>query len=181
MSGLSITQGARLMLSTPPAMKISPSPAFTVCAAETTAWSPRPAEAVHRLTGDLDRKARAQEPHPRDIPVVLSRLVGTTEDHVVDRCRFDAGALQEGGDRVRGEVVWADWGEGTAVAPDRRPDGVDDDRSPGRAPVLTHRPRPTRSSSACTSRSRLPSPDHARTRSPCSPRRGMRGRSGCRC
>ena len=47
MSGLAITSGARLMDSTPPAMKRSPSPAAIACAAPTTAERP---EAQRRFT-----------------------------------------------------------------------------------------------------------------------------------
>ena len=41
-SALSITYGARVMDSTPPAMNTSPSPAAIACAALLTAWSPDP-------------------------------------------------------------------------------------------------------------------------------------------
>ena len=40
--GLSITYGARVMLSTPPAMNTSPSPALIACAALATACNPEP-------------------------------------------------------------------------------------------------------------------------------------------
>ena len=41
-SGLSSTYGARVMVSTPPAMNTSPSPAPIAWAAAFTAWSPDP-------------------------------------------------------------------------------------------------------------------------------------------
>src|SRR4030067_1058226 len=40
--GLSTPYGARVMLSTPPATKASPSAALIACAALATAWSPEP-------------------------------------------------------------------------------------------------------------------------------------------
>src|SRR2546429_9989879 len=48
-SGFAVTSGARLIDSTPPAMKSSPSPAATAWQAETTADNP---EAQRRVWGD---------------------------------------------------------------------------------------------------------------------------------
>ena len=84
-SGLSVAQGARDMLSTPPAMKTSPSPARMACAALTIACSPDAAQAVHRLARHFDRQPGEQRRHARHVAIVLARLVGAAEDHVVDR------------------------------------------------------------------------------------------------
>src|SRR5438309_2021621 len=47
----------------------------------------------------------AERGHARHVAIVLARLVGAPEDHVVDRARVDAGALHHGFDRNRGEIV----------------------------------------------------------------------------
>ena len=49
------------------------------------------AEPVHGLSRHLDRKPREQRCHAGDVSVVLARLVGATEDHVVDALGRDAG------------------------------------------------------------------------------------------
>ena len=56
LSALPITNGARLMLSTPPATNTSPSPQVIACAAIAIALSPRAAIALQHRARDLDRQ-----------------------------------------------------------------------------------------------------------------------------
>ena len=114
------TSGARLIDSTPPATKRSPSPAATAWQAATTAESP---EAHSRLTvtpatesGSPARRAR----HPRDVAVVLARLVGAAEVDVLDLACVDARALHGGRDHLAGQVVRPHARERAAVTPDGR-------------------------------------------------------------
>ena len=87
---------------------------------------PGAAQPVHRLPGHLDRQAGEQQRHARDVAVVLARLVGAAEDHVVDRGRIDSGALDHGFDRDRGEVIGPNRSQGPTVfadgCPQRRTD-----------------------------------------------------------
>src|SRR5438477_462554 len=64
------------------------------------------AQAVHGLAGHLDRETRKQQGHPRDVAVVLARLVGAAEDDVVDVSGIHAGAPHRLRDGDRGQVVW---------------------------------------------------------------------------
>ena len=77
------------------------------------------AEAVDGGAGNAVRQAGQQRRHPRHVAVVLARLVGGAEVDVDDPLRVDAGALDHGADRVRGEIVGADAGEGAAVGAHR--------------------------------------------------------------
>ena len=87
---------------------------------------PGPAQPIDGQPADLDREAGQQHGHPRHVAVVLARLVRAAEDHVLDQRRVDAGAVDDGPQHERGEVVRADARERPAVAADRRPDGLDD-------------------------------------------------------
>ena len=69
--------------------------------------------------GHALRQAGEQRRHPGDVAVVLARLVGGAEVDVDDPLGVDAAALDHGADRVRGEVVGADTGEGAAVGAHR--------------------------------------------------------------
>ena len=86
----------------------------------------RAAQPVDGQPADLDREAGQQHGHPRDVAVVLAGLVGAAEDDVLDEGRVEAGAIDDGAQDGRGEVVGADGRERAAVAADRRPDGLDD-------------------------------------------------------
>ena len=117
---LPITNGARLMLSTPPAIISSASPALMARAAWPTASRPEPHRRLTVMPGHAVGQAGEQQRHARDVAVVLAGLVGAAEDHVVDRGGGHAGvALHQLADRVRGEIVGADLGEAAAVAADR--------------------------------------------------------------
>ena len=84
------------------------------------------AEAVHGLPRDLDGQAGQERGHAGDVPVVLARLIGAAEDHIVDPVGRKGGAVEQAADRRRGEVVGADLGERAAGAADRGADGVED-------------------------------------------------------
>ena len=57
--------------------------------------------------------------HARDVAVVLARLVGAAEDHLVELRPVGVGvAREEGSERDRGEVVGTHIGERAAEAPD---------------------------------------------------------------
>src|ERR1041385_2591447 len=75
------------------------------------------------------RKPPHQEPHPRDVAVVLPGLVGAAHHHVGDpggvEPRMPLEKLRDG---VGGEVVGADARERVAEAPDRSADAVDEKR-----------------------------------------------------
>ena len=114
------------MDSTPPPMNTSPSPTAIACAAELIAWSPRPAQPVDGQPADLDRQAGQQHGHPGDVAVVLAGLVGAAEDDVLDEAGIDAGPVDDRAQHGRRQVVRPHGGQGPAVPPDRRADGLDD-------------------------------------------------------
>ena len=132
-SALSITYGARVIDSTPPAMNTSPSPAPIAWAAEFTACRPGAAQPVDGLSGHLDREPGEERGHARDVAVVLARPVGAAEDDVLDQGPVDAGPLDDGRDGDGGEVVGPDGRQRPAVAADGGPDRVDDPRLAERA------------------------------------------------
>jgi hypothetical protein len=86
------------------------------------------AQPVHRLAGDRDGEARQQCCHARHIAIVLARLVGAAEDHILDRRRIDPRALEYGGHGRRSQVVRPHACERAAVPADRRAHRVDDPR-----------------------------------------------------
>ena len=119
------------MLSTPPAIISSASPALIARAAMPMASMPEPHRRLIVVPGHLDRQAGQQRRHARDVAVVLARLVGAAEDHVVDGRPVDVGlALHQRPDRDGAEIVGAHAGEAAAVAADRRADGVADEGFP---------------------------------------------------
>ena len=107
-SSLPITSGARLIDSTPPATASSISPARIAWQAHTTAESP---EAHSRLTvmpGISWGRPGEQQRHARDVAVVLARLVGAAEVHLLDLGRGRGPAhAPRGTQRDRREVVGA--------------------------------------------------------------------------
>ena len=88
---------------------------------------PGRAQPVDGDATDRVRQPREQRREARDVPVVLPRLVRTTQPHVLDLGGRNAGALHRGADRKRCEVIRANSRERAAVAPDGRPDGREDD------------------------------------------------------
>ena len=109
------------MLSTPPASTSSASPLAIARAAWPTASRP---DAHSRFTvtpGTEAGRPDEQRRHARDVPVVLARLVGAAQDHLVERRPVDAReALDERADRQRREVVGAHGRERAAVTAERR-------------------------------------------------------------
>ena len=72
---------------------------------------PRGAQPVDRHAGDRLRQPRQQRGEAGDVAVVLTGLIRAAEPHVLDLARGNAGPLDRGGDRDRGEVVGANLGE----------------------------------------------------------------------
>ena len=87
---------------------------------------PGAAQPVDGLAGDLDRQPGQQRGHARHVAVVLARLVGAAEDHVLDARGIDARLVDGGPDDQRGQVVRAHRAQRAAVAADRRAHGADD-------------------------------------------------------
>ena len=87
---------------------------------------PGRAQPVQRDAGDRVGEAREQRAHPRDVAVVLTRLVRAAEVDVVDRPSVDSCPLDRGADRRPGEVVGPDTRERAAVPADRRAHGGED-------------------------------------------------------
>ena len=85
------------------------------------------AQPVDGVAGGLVGQAGEQRGHARDVAVVLARLVGGAEDHLVDRVVGHAGALERGAEHERGEVVGSRVGEGAAIAPEGRADAADEE------------------------------------------------------
>jgi hypothetical protein len=84
----------------------------------------RCAKAVDGRARCLDGQPREQSRHARDVAVLLAGAVGVAEVDVVDPRRVDARALDDRGDRARGQVVRPDAGEHAAVAADRGADSI---------------------------------------------------------
>ncbi len=122
---LPITNGARVMDSTPPAMASSISPARIARPAAPTASRPERAEPVEREAGNRFRQARQQQRHARDVAVVLAGLVGAAEIDFIDRGPVELGMPRHQRlDRRRRQIVGAHLGQRTAEAADRGPDGI---------------------------------------------------------
>ena len=122
-----MTNGARVIDSTPPAMANSISPERIARAASPTALSP---DAHSRLTvtpGMESGSPAKQQRHAGDIAVVLAGLVGAAEEHFVEP--RPVGLVVAGDqrlDRHRGQVVGAHLGERAAVTADRGARGIAD-------------------------------------------------------
>ena len=97
---------------------------------------PRPAQPVDGRPGHLHRQPGQQHRHPGHVPVVLARLVGAPQDHVVDRrpVHRRQPPRQRPHD-MGGQVVRPDPGQHPAIPPKRRPHPIDQIR-------LTHGSRP---------------------------------------
>ncbi len=83
-SGFGITNGAPVMLSTPPAMTRSASPEPTARAASDDRLATGTAQPVDGDTGHGHRQTGQQHRHPGHVAVVLAGPVGVTENNVVD-------------------------------------------------------------------------------------------------
>lgn len=73
------------------------------------------AEAVHRQCRNRGAKAGQEDGHPGDVAVILARLVGAAEDHLVDG---QVVQIEKAVDDPGGKVVGADCGQRPGVAAD---------------------------------------------------------------
>ncbi len=127
LSALPITKGARVMLSTPPAMISSASPALMERAAMPTASRLEPHRRLMVLAGTCGRQAGQQRGHAAHVAVVFARLVGAAIEHIVDGGPVDGRiARDQRGDRQRAQVIGAHAGQGAAIAAKGRAYGVTD-------------------------------------------------------
>jgi len=85
------------------------------------------AQAVDGSSGNGCRQAGEQHRHPRDVAVVLARLVRGTELHLVDDVGLERCPVDDRSDGGRGEVVGTHVRQRTAVAADRRAHRVADE------------------------------------------------------
>src|SRR5262245_31109610 len=86
------------------------------------------AEPVDGLPRHIDGKAREQRRHARNVAIVLTGLIRTTEDHVIDDGRVNGCAVDGGTNGKRGEIVRAHGGEGTTGPAYGRADSRNDER-----------------------------------------------------
>ena len=122
-----MTNGARDIDSTPPAIARSISPARMARAAAPTASSPE-AQSRFSVTPGVDfRQPGEEKRHARDVAIVLARLVGAAEIDLVDVLADRGMALDERADRRRGKVVGAHARKRAAIAADRRAHGIADE------------------------------------------------------
>ncbi|MNI02213.1 hypothetical protein D3C73_550790 [compost metagenome] len=101
----------------------------------------RGAQAVDGVAADAVRQAGQKGGHARDVAVVLTRLIGRAQDHVVERRRVQPRiARQQRPQRQGRQIVGAHRGQGAAVAADGGADRVADE-SVGHLRLLSVRPR----------------------------------------
>ena len=74
------------------------------------------------------RQAGQQQTHPRNVAIILARLVGAAIEHFLDCCRIETLiAGEQCPHRHRTEVVGAHIGKAAAIATDWRADGITDE------------------------------------------------------
>ena len=117
-----MTNGARVMLSTPPARTRSASPDRTALAAIATASRLDPQSRFTVAARRRDRQARQQGRHPGDVAVVLTGLIGAADQHVVQLVPVDR--RQPIGQSSRSTWAARSSGRTAASAPPYRPNGV---------------------------------------------------------
>ena len=102
-SAFGLENGARVMLSTPPAITHSHSPVAMRRAASATASSPEPQRRFTVMPGQLVRESLGaiEQGHARDVAVVFPGLVRRAEDDVIDVGRDGGVAPHERLDDVR--------------------------------------------------------------------------------
>ncbi len=126
-SDLPTTNGARDMLSTPPAMTSSASPLLIARAALATASIDEPQRRFTVEPGTSTGRPGEQKRHACDVAIVFAGLIRAAVDHVVERVPIDAAiARDQCGDRNRREIVGAHGRKHAAVAADRRANCVTD-------------------------------------------------------
>ncbi len=122
-----ITNGARVIDSTPPAMAKRDLAGADGARGGADRIEARGAEPVDGGAGDGVGELGQERRHAGDVAVVLARLVGAAEDHLVEL--GPVGVRVAGDERAQGdggEVVGADIGERAAEAADGRADGIAD-------------------------------------------------------
>ena len=121
-AALGMTNGARLMLSTPPASTRSASPERTARDAMAIASRLDPQSRFTVPPGAATGRSGQQRRHPGDVAVVLAGLVGAAEQHVVQLRPSRPTAAARPGPRS----TWAARSSGRTVAsaPPYRPNGV---------------------------------------------------------
>ena len=85
-------------------------------------FEPGAAQTIDRRPRDRRRQARQQHRHPRDVAVVLARLVGVAEVRLVDRGRIEVGGSFDASARTA--LAARSSGRTPASAPPIRPIGV---------------------------------------------------------
>ena len=112
---------------TPPATTTSLTPAITAWAAKWMACWADPHWRSIGGAGHVLGQAGGQPAGAGDVAGLAADGVDAAEHDVLDRARVDAGALDEGAERVGAEVGRVDLAQAAAPAADRRADGVDDE------------------------------------------------------
>src|SRR6185312_10702239 len=87
-----------------------------------------PAQSVHRLARDLDRKSSDQRGETPDVATVFTSAIGAPEDHIVDRRRIQAGAFDQRADHSRSQIVGAHGRKRAPMPSDGSAHGVHDHR-----------------------------------------------------
>jgi hypothetical protein len=77
--------------------------------------------------GTASGQARQQHRHAGHVPVVLARLIGAAQHHLVDMVAEAGMALQEGAQRQGREIVGPDPGERAPKSADGRAHGIADE------------------------------------------------------
>ena len=125
-SALPITNGARVMDSTPPAMNTSPSPTAIACAAALTAWSPEPHSRFTvwpaTSTGSPASSAAIRATLRLSSPAWLAQPSTTSSMSA----GVDARSIDDRTDDERRKVVGSNGGQRAAVAAHGGPHGLDE-------------------------------------------------------
>ncbi len=120
-----MTQGARLIDSTPPTRAIEESETSIRRLACTTASRLEPQSRLIVVAGTLRGQVIPAPGHPAHVSVVLTSLVGVAEQHLVHLLGIELrDAVQERPDDVSRQVVGPDRGQPSAVAAKGGPDGI---------------------------------------------------------
>ena len=111
----------------------------------------RAAKAVDRAARNALRQSCEQQRHAGDVAIVLARLVGAAEEHLVDGAPVDAAVPpHQRRERNRAEIVGAHARQSTRKAADRGPDVVADESLWHRGPSSRRRVRCSRDSRAAS-------------------------------
>ena len=111
---------------TPPATTRSLTPAITRLGREVDGLLGRAALAVDGGAGDVLGAAGHQPAGAGDVAGLAADGVDVAEHHVLDRAGVDAGAVEQGPDRVGPQVGRVDLAQAAAPLAHGGPDGVDD-------------------------------------------------------